>query len=90
MVRETQGLAELPYNGTSVGSLVPEQTGLIDALLNGSWRTLSQNDGTMGGVDSATPNQTVKSVAAVAAEGLPKWIIPVVGIALVLLLLKGK
>lgn len=87
-IAEIQGLKELPYNGTSVGSLVPEQGSLIDTLLDGSWRTVSQNRGTMGSVKTPLPDQTVKAPESVSLATMPKWIVPVIGVVLALLLLR--
>lgn len=93
--REVQGLQEIPYNTSSreVGSLVGSQPGLIDMLLDGSWRTFRQQKGTSGGTDSATPDETIKTTATGASNTvgkIPTWALVLLGLVVAAVVLKGK
>lgn len=92
---DAQGLKELPYNVSSseVGSLVNKQPSLIDMLLDGSWRTYRQQRGTAGEADTATPNESVASVATGATTTvgkIPTWALVLLGLVVAAVVFKGK
>jgi hypothetical protein len=92
---DAQGLKELPYNvpSSETGSLVNKQSSLINMLLDGSWRTVRQQRGTSGDVDTPAPNETVASVATGASTTvgkIPTWALVILGVVFAAVMLKGK